>query len=106
LGIVEADDHADRIRPAPMRGHQRVLDLGLADASDDDLAAGIDDLISRLQHEVDALLVHEAGDQAENRSARYRKPELTADIVGVGLLAFPVAGGEWLGELRAVARVP
>ena len=31
---------------------------------------------------------------------------MLADIVGVGLLAFPVAGAEWLRQLRADPRIP
>ena len=104
--VVEADRDADRIRPAAMRVDQRLLDLGLAAAGDDDLAAGLDDLVGGRQHEVDALLVHEPGDQTEDRTARHRQPELLADVVGIGLLALPVAGAERLRQLRAEARIP
>ena len=79
---------------------------GLAAAGDDDLAAGRDDLVGGGQHEVDALLVHQAGDQAENRAARQRQAELLADVIGIGLLAFPVAGAERLRQLGADARIP
>ena len=55
-----------------MRIDQRLFDLGLAAAGDDDLPAGLDDLVRGCQHEVDAFLMNEAGHQAENRAARYR----------------------------------
>ena len=50
--------------------------------------------------------MNEAGDQAENRAARYREPELLADIVRVRLLAFPVAGAERLRQLGTRPRIP
>ena len=79
---------------------------GLAAAGDDNLSAGLDDLVGGMQHEVDALLVHEPGNQTENRTARHRETELLADVIGVGLLALPVAGAERLGQLCAGARIP
>src|SRR4051794_12313485 len=89
-----------------MRVDQRLLERRLAGAGAHDLPAGIDDLVGRRQHEVDALLVHQSGDDAEHRAARYRKPELLAHIVCIGLLADPVAGAELLGKLGAGTRVP
>ena len=65
LRVVEADADADGIRPPPPRVDQRLLDLRLAASGDDDLAAGLDDLVGGRQHEVDALLVHEPGDQTK-----------------------------------------
>ena len=106
LAVIEADGDPDRIRPAAVRIDQRLLDIRLAAAGDDDLSAGLDDLVGGGQHEVDALLMHEAGDQAENRPARYRKAELVADIIGIRALAFPVAGAERLRQLRADPRIP
>ena len=50
--------------------------------------------------------MNQAGDQAEDRPARYREPELLADIIGIGALAFPVAGAERLRQLRADPRIP
>ena len=94
------------IRPAAVRVDQRLFELRLAAAGDDDLSAGIDDLVGRRQHEIDALLVHQPGDQTEDRPARHRKPELAADIIGVGPLAVPVAGAERLRQLGAEARIP
>ena len=47
-----------------------------------------------------------AGDEGEHRPARDRKPELLADILGVGVLALPIAGAERLRKLRAESRVP
>ena len=106
LAVVEADRDPDRIGPAAMRIDQRLLDLGLAAAGDDDLAAGLDDLVGGRQHEIDALLMNQAGDQAENRTARQRQAELLADVIGIGALAFPVAGAERLRQLRADPRIP
>src|SRR5262249_22421291 len=82
--VVEADRDGERIRRAAMGVDQRLLDLRLAGAGDDDLAAGVDDLIGRGEHEIDALLMNETRDQPEDRAARYGKPELLADIGGVG----------------------
>ena len=79
---------------------------GLAAAGHHDLSAGLDDLVGGRQHEVDALLVHQTGDQAEQRTARQRQAELLADVIGVRLLAFPVAGGKGLRQLRAGAGIP
>ena len=100
LRVVEADGDRDRVRPAAMCVDQRLLDRGLARAGDDDLPAGVDDLVGGRQHEIDALLMHETRDQAEDRPARQRQPELLADIVRVRLLALPVAGAEGLRQLR------
>ena len=69
LGVVEADDDADRIRLAAVRVDQRLFDMGLAAAGHHDLPACLDDFVGRGQDEVDALLVHQAGDQAEQRTA-------------------------------------
>ncbi|MBA7615195.1 hypothetical protein ES703_22473 [subsurface metagenome] len=106
LAVVESDRDADRVGPPPVRLHQGIFDRRLAAAGDDDLPAGLDDLVRRRKHEIDALLVHETSDEAEDRPARDRQPELLADIVGIGLLAFPVAGPEGLRQLGAVAGIP
>ena len=106
LGVVEADGDADRVRPAAVRIDQRLFDLGLAAAGHHDLSAGLDDFVGGGQDEIDALLVHQAGDKAEQRSARQRQAELLADVIGIGLLAFPIAGGEGLRQMRAGAGVP
>jgi hypothetical protein len=106
LRVVEADADTDGIRPPPPRVDQRLLDLRLAASGDDDLAAGLDDLVGGRHHEVDALLVHEPGDQTKDRAAGDRQPELPADIVGVGLLALPVAGAERLRQVGAEAGIP
>ena len=74
LAIVEADGDADGVGAAAMRLDQSLLDRGLAGAGDHDLAAGIDDLVGGRQHEVDALLMHQSRDEAEDRPARHRKP--------------------------------
>ena len=79
---------------------------GLAAAGHHDLSAGLDDLVGGGQYEIDALLMNQAGDQAENRPARQRQAELLADVIGVGLLALPIAGAERLRQLRAGARIP
>ena len=89
-----------------MRIDQRPLDFGFAAAGDHNLAAGFDDLVGRRQHEVDALLVNQTRHQREDRPARYRKPELLADIIRVGPFAFPIAGAELLRQLRAGLRIP
>ena len=69
LGVVEADGDADGVGAPAMRIDQRLLDRGLAGAGDHDLAAGADDLVGRVQHEVDAFLMHEPRDDAEHRPA-------------------------------------
>ena len=79
---------------------------GLAAAGHHDLPAGLDDFVGGGQDEVDALLVNQAGDQAEQRTARQRQAELLADVVGIRLLAFPVAGAEGLRQMRAGAGIP
>ncbi len=79
---------------------------GLAGAGDHDLTAGLDDLVGRREHEIDPLLVHQPRDDAEDRTARQRQPELPADIIGIGALADPVAGAKGLRELRISSRVP
>ena len=50
--------------------------------------------------------MHKAGDQTEDRAARYRQTELLADVFRVRALARPIAGAEGLGELRAKPRIP
>src|SRR3974377_2192695 len=50
--------------------------------------------------------MHQSRDQGEDRTARYRKPELLANIIGIGALAVPVSGRERLRQLGAEARVP
>ncbi len=89
-----------------MRVDQGLLERRLAGAGDHDLPAGVDDLVGRRQHEVDALLVHESRDDAEHRAAGDREPELLAHVIRIGSLAGPVAGAELLGELGAGTRVP
>src|SRR5262249_43694107 len=54
----------------------------------------------------DPLLMHQARDQTEQRSARRRETEVAADAFGVGLLSLPIARFELLGEVRARARIP
>ena len=106
LSVIEADGDPDRIRPAAMRIDQCLLDLRLTAAGHHDLPAGLDDLVGGGQYEVDALLVNQAGDQAENRPARQRQAKLLADVIGVCLLALPIAGAKRLRQLRAGARIP
>ena len=106
LAVVKADRDPDRIRPAATRIDQCLLDRRLAASGDDDLPAGLDDFVGSGEHEIDALLVHEAGDQTEDRAARYRKTKLLADVIRIGALAVPVAGAEGLCELRAKPRIP
>ena len=89
-----------------MRVDQRLLDLRLAAAGHHDLPAGIDDLVGGGQDEVDAFLVNQTGDKAKNGTARQRQAELLADVIGVGLLALPIAGAERLRQLRAGAGIP
>src|ERR1700758_1644181 len=60
---------------------QPLLKLRPARARHHDLPAGLDDLVRRGKHEVNALLVHEPRDEAEDRAARHGKAELLADIV-------------------------
>jgi hypothetical protein len=50
--------------------------------------------------------MHQTSDKTEDRTARQRQPKLLADVVGVGLLALPIAGAERLRQLRAEARIP
>src|ERR1700722_14466115 len=106
LAVVKSDDDADRIRPAAMRIDQRLLEMRLTAAGHDDLSAGIDDLVRGRQHEVDALLVNQAGDEAEDRAAWQRETELVADVVGVRPLAFPVTGAERLRKLGTDTGIP
>jgi hypothetical protein len=91
LAVIEADRDPERIGPPAMRVEQCLLEDVLASAGNDDLPAAINDLVGDGQHEVDALLMHEARDQCEHRAAGDRKSELRAKIVGVGALAVPVA---------------
>jgi hypothetical protein len=106
LAVIEADGDPDRIRPAAMRIDQRLFDRGLAAAGDDDLSAGLDDLVRGRQHEIDAFLMNQTGNKAENRTARQRQTELLADVIGVRALAFPVARAKRLRQLRADPRDP
>src|SRR5258706_13466378 len=50
--------------------------------------------------------MNEAGHQTEDRPARHRQTELMADVIRVGLLAFPVACGERLRQLGADPWIP
>src|SRR3954468_18697388 len=83
LGVVEADLHSDRARRAHLRLQQRLLEPRFALACHDNLAARIDDRLRTLDHEVDALLVHQARHEREQGTSRDRQPELFPDIVGV-----------------------
>src|SRR3984885_14672574 len=106
LALIEADRAPDRVGSATAGIDQGLFDLGLAAAGDDDLSAGIDDLVRGRQHEVDAFLVNETGHEAEDRAARQRQTELLADIVRIGALAFPVSRAKRLRQLGADARIP
>lgn len=50
--------------------------------------------------------MHQAGNEAKDRTAGDRKAELLADVIGIGPLAFPIAGSEGVGKLRTRARIP
>ena len=50
--------------------------------------------------------MHQTGNKAKQRTARQRQAELPADVIGVRLLTFPIAGGEGLRQLRAGAGIP
>src|SRR6266481_4073994 len=50
--------------------------------------------------------MNQPGDEAKDRTARNREPELLPYIVGIGALAGPIACTEGLRQLRAEARVP
>ena len=89
-----------------MRIDQRLLDLGLAAADRDNLAAGFDDLVGGGEDEVDAFLMHETRDQTENRTAGQRQAELLADVIGVRALALPVSRAKRLRELGTNPRIP
>ena len=81
-----------------MRVNEGLFDLRFAAAGDDDLSAGINDLIGGGQYQIDAFLMNEARDQPENRAARQRQSELLADVIGVRAFAFPVSRAEWLRQ--------
>src|SRR6185312_14067398 len=65
-----------------------------------------DNFVGGGQDEVHALLVNQTGDKAEQRAARQRQAELLADVIGIRLLALPIAGGKGLRQLCARARIP
>ena len=46
-----------------MRVDQRLFDIRLARSGDDNLPAGLDDLVGSRQHEIDTLLMHETCDK-------------------------------------------
>jgi len=69
LAVVETDGDPDRIRSAAVRIDQGLLDIGLAAAGHDNLPAGLDDLVRGRQYEIDAFLMDETGNEAENRTA-------------------------------------
>jgi hypothetical protein len=73
-----------------------LLDLRLAAADRDDLAAGLDDLVRDREHEVDAFLMHETRHQPKDRTARQRQAELLADVIG-DLLGIGFADGGQMG---------
>ena len=50
--------------------------------------------------------MNQTGHQTEDRSARQRQTKLLANVIRIGLLAFPIAGSELLVQLRAGARIP
>src|ERR1700731_979258 len=70
------------------------------------IASGLEDLVGSRQHEIDALLMNQPRHEAEDRAARQRQAELLADVIGVRLLALPVAGGKRLRQLRTDPRIP
>src|ERR1039458_5286124 len=106
LAVVETDGDPDRIRSAAVRIDQCLLDIGLTAAGHDDLPAGFDDLVRGGQYQIDAFLMNETSNEAENRAARQRQTELLADVIRVCALAFPVPGAERLRQLGAHSRIP
>src|SRR4030081_96562 len=106
LTVIEADRDPDRVRSAAMRLDQRPFDLGLAAPGHDHLSCRLAALVRRRQHEIDALLMNQSGNEAENRTARQCETELLADVVRIGPLAFPVACAKRLRQLGADPRIP
>ena len=78
----------------------------LAAAGHDNLPARLDDLVGGGQHEVDALLMHQTGNEAEDRAARQRQAKLPADVIRIRALAFPVASGKRLRQLGTNPGIP
>jgi hypothetical protein len=62
------------------------------------------DVSSAADSEIDAFLVVDG--RQGNRAARQRQAKLLADVIGVCLLALPIAGAKGLRQLRAGARIP
>ena len=106
LSVVESDGDADRIRPAAMGFNECLFDMRLAAAVDDDLPAGLDDLIGGGQHEIHAFLVHETGNEAEDRPAGQCQAKLLAHVIRVGALAFPIPRAKPLRQVGAGSGIP
>src|ERR1700737_5547104 len=106
LAGVEADGYPNRVRSAAAGIDQGLLGFGLAASGDDNLSAGFDDLVGGRQYEIDAFLMNQARDKAEDRTAGHGQSKLLADVICVGLLAVRVAGAKRLRQLRAESRIP
>jgi len=89
-----------------VRLDKRFLELRFPAAGHDDLSASGNDAVGGRQHEVNALLMNKAGDEAKERSARQRKAKLLPHAIGVCTLRLPVARTERPRQLRADFRIP
>src|SRR6202043_2965606 len=94
VAVVESDIDPNRIRPSAVRPDKRFLELRFPAAGHDDLSASGNEGVGGRQHEVDALLMNEAGDEAKKWSARQRNTKLLPYAIDVRALRRPVACAE------------
>jgi len=104
--LFEADECAHATRVAPGQRLHLRFHLRLAASDDDQLAAGRHDLWRHVAGDVQALLVHQAGDHREQRASGGRQAECTAHRVRIGGTTGPLTNAEVGLEVDVTTRVP
>ena len=83
---------------------KRALGVAVAFADGDELPPAFDDALRRLDRQIHALLMDEAGHEGEQRRAREAQAERAADEIGVA--ALPALRIEQIGAVAVGARIP
>src|SRR5579864_1995612 len=105
--VVEPERHGDAPRVARPEGGEQFVVLGLAGAEEDELRAPCDEAVEDGGHEIEALLVREPADHADERGVRRVIEVLGApQVARAGHLAGEVAGGVARRDVRVGRRVP
>ena len=106
IAVIEADIDGNRAGAAALRLHQRNLETGFTAAGHDDLSACGNDGVGGGEHEIDALLMDQTCNDAEQWPTRHRQPETLTNVIGIGAARFPFTGSEGAGQIGTDARIP